>query len=418
MQRYGFFGNFATFAPMEYQKTLDFLYGCLPQFQRIGAAAYKAGLDTTIALDDALGNPHRRYRTVHIAGTNGKGSTSQMIYEGLRAEGHCVGLYTSPHLVDFRERIVVDGEMISEGAVVGFVRDNMELINRLKPSFFELTVAMALWWFAECGVDWAVVEVGMGGRLDSTNIVVPELSVVTNISLDHTQFLGDTIVAIAGEKAGIIKQGVTVVVGESSMEYDDVFGGVAQGCGSRLVFADRESPQPYIPAMGGGYQRKNAQTAYIAMRELGLKEKSIRHAIQGARVKGRWQLLGQEPMVVCDTAHNQAGIKEVTEQLKQTVNPHSKLYFVIGVVGDKDLIKILPLLPTDAYYLVTAPSIPRALPAVELHSAMQEAGLDCELIEKGVASAVARAKELATPTDTIYIGGSTFTVADLLAQYP
>ncbi len=398
---------------MNYTETIEFLYNSLPQFQRIGAAAYKAGLDTTIAFDNHFGNPHKSYKTIHIAGTNGKGSTSQMIYEALRAEGKSVGLYTSPHLVDFRERIVVDGKMIEKDAVTAFVSDNMEIIKELKPSFFEITVALAFWWFRECGVDYAVIEVGMGGRLDSTNIIVPELSVITNISKDHTQFLGNTISKIAGEKGGIIKPSVPVVIGQSNEEYNSVFEEIATEKGSKIIFADRQEPQPYTPAMVGNYQKLNAQTAYIALKELGLSERAIRQGIEGARVNGRWQQLGENPTVLCDTGHNEDGLRFVTEQLAQ-VRGVSKLFFVIGVVNDKDLDSVLPLLPRDCYYIFTQASIPRALPCAELESRAVEAGLSGEL-SGDVKSAVERAKELASEDDIIFIGGSTFTVADALA---
>ncbi len=400
---------------MNYSETIDFLYSQLPQFQRIGAPAYKAGLDTTIALDNHLGNPHQSYKTVHIAGTNGKGSTSQMIYEALRAEGHSVGLYTSPHLVDFRERIVVDGEMISPEAVVEFVECNLPVINDLKPSFFELTVAMALWWFKIAGVDYAVIEVGMGGRLDSTNIITPEVSVITNISLDHTQFLGDSVEKIAGEKAGIIKARTPVVVGQSCDEYNDVFTLKARELNSPITFADMEPKQPYSPAMRGSAQRFNAQTAYVALKILGVREGAVQYGIETARVRGRWQLVCDKPLTICDTAHNEAGLKLLVEQLQELTTSvrGRKVYFILGVVADKDLSKILPLLPSAAHYLFTEPSIPRALPAVELASLAHRCCLKGET-HSSVAQAYVRAVELATEKDIIMIGGSTFTVADFL----
>lgn len=404
---------------MDYQKTLEFLYNSLPQFQRIGGAAYKAGLQTTELLDQALGSPHQAYKTVHIAGTNGKGSTSQMIYEALRADGHRVGLYTSPHLVDFRERIVVDNQMITHAGVVSFVAENRELIDRLCPSFFELTVAMALWWFREQKVDWAVVEVGMGGRLDSTNIITPELSVITNISKDHTQFLGTTLQAIAAEKAGIIKPLVPVVVGEDSGdEVAAVFRRKAAENRSPITFADTLPPQPHRVGMAGHYQARNAQTAYVAMLELGISPISIWRAIETAVVSGRWQQLSETPLTICDTAHNPAGLRFVTRQLSDLVqqNPSGRLYFVIGVVSDKDLTSIIPLLPVGAHYLVAQPSVPRAMPAVELHTALVAAGLSAELCTT-VQAAVQRAQTIATPTDIIFIGGSTFTVADALPLF-
>lgn len=396
---------------MNYNETLDFLYNSLPQFQRVGAAAYKAGLDNTIALDNHFESPHKSYKTVHIAGTNGKGSTSQIIYESLRAEGNKVGLYTSPHLVDFRERILVDGKMISKEAVVAFVEENMDMIKELKPSFFEMTVAMAFWWFRECAVDWAVIEVGMGGRLDSTNIVEPELSLITNISKDHTQFLGDTLPKIAAEKAGIIKQGVPVVVSQSNQEYDEVFENKAKECGAKLIFAESEPAQPYEPAMKGLCQRYNAQGAVVALRELGVSEEAIKQGVEGAKVRGRWQILGQNPLMVCDTGHNEDGLKLVTEQIKS--QKYDKLYIVLGVVSDKDLASVLPLLPSDGYYFFTQPSVPRAMSRERLAADAVAFGLDGEVVEN-VEMAVQEAQSRAKNRDMIFVGGSTFVVADLL----
>ncbi len=400
---------------MNYNETLEFLYNSLPQFQRVGGAAYKAGLDRTIALDNSLGNPHRDFKSIHIAGTNGKGSTSQMVYEALRAEGYSVGLYTSPHLVDFRERVVVDDRMIPQGDVVDFVERNWETIEMLKPSFFEMTVALAFWYFSKCGVDYAVVEVGMGGALDSTNIINPELCVITNISLDHTQFLGDTVADIALQKAGIIKPSVPVVIGQSSEQYDEVFRRVASEQGAPIIFADKQTKQPYTPAMEGEYQRLNAQGAYVALRELGLSESSIKQGIESARVRGRWQVLSHSPLTICDTAHNEDGLRFVTEQLER-VRGDRRLIFVLAVVADKELSKVLPLLPSDAHYIFSEASIPRALPVDELIEAASAAGLRGQR-STSIAEAVAAAKQIAGVDDIIFIGGSTFTVAEALPQY-
>lgn len=402
---------------MTYSQTIEFLCSQLPQFQRIGAAAYKAGLDTTIALDNHFGNPHKSYKTVHVAGTNGKGSTSQMIYEALRAEGYSVGLYTSPHLVDFRERMVVDGAMIPKESVVRFVESVEGLVAELRPSFFELTVAMAFWWFRQMGVDYAVVEVGMGGRLDSTNIITPQVSVITNISFDHTQFLGDTLQKIAAEKAGIIKAGVPVVIGESLDEYNDVFRAKADEMGAEIFFADCEPRVPYTPVMKGLCQGMNAQTAYTALRVLGLSDEAIRTGIESAVVRGRWQTISEEPLVVCDTGHNEAGVRLVAQQLQELMmerNGRAKLYMVLGVVSDKDVQGMLALLPSDAHYIATRSSVERAMPAEVLYDHIKEFGYSVEL-SRNVELALKRAKELATIHDVIFVGGSTFTVADLLA---
>lgn len=399
---------------MNYEQTIEFLFNSLPEFQRVGAPAYKAGLSTSLALDEHLGNPHHRFRSVHIAGSNGKGSTSQMIYEALRAEGYSVGLYTSPHLLDFRERIIVDDEMISEAAVVEFVESNMEIIGALEPSFFEMTVAMAYWFFAKCEVDFAVVEVGMGGRLDSTNIITPTLSVITNISKDHTQFLGDTIEQIAAEKGGIIKNSVPVVIGQSSEAYNHVFEAMAAQCGSRIIFADSLAPQPYTPLMAGECQRFNAQTAVVALRELGLGEEAIKRGVESAQIAGRWQVIAQEPLTVCDTGHNEDGLRLVCHQIAE--QKYQKLYFIIAVVADKDLDSVLPLLPPNAYYLFTAASISRAMSAEDLARKCMAYGLQGE-VQKSVEDAYNRAKKMATSGDMIFIGGSTFTVADFLAFF-
>lgn len=397
---------------MNYSQTVEFLFNSLPEFQRVGAPAYKAGLDTSFALDAHLDHPHRKFRSIHIAGTNGKGSTSQMIYTALRAEGYRVGLYTSPHLTDFRERIIVDEHMISQEGVVEFVTDNHQIISDLRPSFFEMTVALAFWWFERSGVDYAVIEVGMGGRLDSTNIITPILSVITNISKDHTQFLGDTIEKIAGEKAGIIKPHVPVIIGESNNLYNAVFTNKAVAENAPITFADREAGQPYTPSMQGDYQKRNAQTAAIALRTIGVPESSIKYGIETAVLRGRWQILSTNPLTICDTGHNVAGITYVTDQLKgQTFD---RQYFVIGVVSDKDLASILPLLPRDAHYIFTQASVLRAMPVADLASAATAAGLKGDICPT-VDQAIEHAQRLAKPSDMIFIGGSTFTVADALS---
>lgn len=419
---------------MNYEETLNYLYSSLPVFQRIGAAAYKANLNNTLALDEHLGFPHRSFRSVHIAGTNGKGSTSQMIYGALRESGLKVGLYTSPHLKDFRERIVVDDQMIPQSEVVDFVARNKEFLEQIKPSFFEVTVAMAFDYFRTAGVDVAVVEVGMGGRLDSTNIINPLLSVITNIDYDHTQFLGDTLAKIAGEKAGIIKPGVPVVVGQSNDEYDHVFIEKARAEQAPIVFADtilkctniqdntftvhdtrNDSDTEFRLAMQGNYQGKNLCTALVALEKLAeqipLTGRQIRSGVEKAIVRGRWQILGREPLIICDTGHNKAGIDYVMGQIKQ--QKFDKLYFVLGVVSDKDLPSILGLLPQNAHYIFTQASIERAMPVETLAAQAIAAGLQGEIVPT-VAQALERAKELATAHDMIFVGGSTFTVAEVV----
>lgn len=429
---------------MNYRQTLDFLYHSLPVFQHIGGEAYKAGLDNITALEKALGDPHRKFRSVHVAGTNGKGSVSHMIASTLTAAGYRTGLFTSPHLKDFRERVRIDGEMISEQEVVAFVERNRETIDRIRPSFFEITTAIAFDHFARHVVDVAVVEVGMGGRLDSTNVIRPLLGVITNIGYDHTQFLGDTLENIAGEKAGIIKEATPVVVGESQPETKLVFVSRAKDQGAPILFADqmyRVAAQEPLPGgqrftieslmdgarfdvesdLPGLYQRKNVLTALAALDVLngsggiGLTREHVRKGIAAAArstgLQGRWQVLSQRPLTVCDTGHNEAGIAEVAAQIARQT--YRRLYMVVGFVEDKDLSKVLPLLPREARYIFTNAGIRRALPAEELARRAAAYGLAGECAES-VAEALSRARSQAGPDDMIFIGGSTYVVAEIL----
>ena len=420
----------------KYEKTLKYLYDSLPVFQRIGGAAYKANLDNTIALDNHLGNPHRAFDAVHIAGTNGKGSVSEMIYEVLRAAGYRTGLYTSPHLSDFRERIIVDGEMIPRECVVDFVEQNSHFIESLKPSFFEVTVAIAFDYFRRQNVDIAVIEVGMGGRLDSTNIITPRLSVITNIDYDHTQFLGDTLAKIATEKAGIIKPAIPVVIGESAPESAPVFILKAKEVHSPLTFADqryvcadRRGNQFVINSlldgnvaeltlgMSGDYQRKNICTVLAALDILGeqmaISKDNVIEGLSRACVRGRWQKIGDKPLIICDTGHNKAGIKYVVEQI--ALQNFDRLIMVVGMVADKDIDVVLAMLPKDAYYIFTRADIPRALDADELQDRAERFNLMGESVA-GVEKALERAREIATENDMIFIGGSTFVVAELITS--
>lgn len=421
---------------MNYEKTLAFLYNSLPQFQRIGAAAYKANLDTTLALDEYFNHPHESFKTIHVGGTNGKGSVSNMLYNVLRKAGFKVGLYTSPHLVDFRERIEVNGEMISKEEVCDFVTKHKVIIEKTKPSFFEMTVAMAFEHFRNKKVDYAIIEVGMGGRLDSTNIINPILSVITNISFDHTQFLGRTLDKIAKEKAGIIKAGVPVVIGERNNDLDGVFVEVADAKMSQLVFAEsmfrcfecdgndfkvvdvtHQSEKTYKLAMCGMYQCKNLCTVLASVEMLrragvNIDEKCVELALAETVVKGRWQILGTEPLVVCDTAHNIGGLRYVVEQI--LMQNYKKLHMVIGFVKDKDVDEILKILPRGAQYYFTQPSVPRALTAKEL---AEKATMEYDLNGKEVPTvneAIMLARRAAKQNDMIFIGGSTFVVADAI----
>lgn len=427
----------------EYEKALSFLFSQLPMFSRVGAAAYKPGLDTSLAIDKFFGHPHRKFKSIHIGGTNGKGSSSHMIAAILQAQGYKTGLYTSPHLVDFRERMRVNGEMIPKEMVIEFVENWNNCKYDGRPSFFELTMMMAFDWFAKENVDYAVIEVGMGGRLDSTNIITPEVCVITNISNDHTQFLGETLPAIAAEKAGIIKRGIPVVVGEAEGEIREVFEKRAKEVGTDITFAEDESRLEHIsenPAGGwdclvkegnthvplsGDYQKKNINTvlhAVDAMRKAGIEisGSSVTSGLEGVEsltgLRGRWTKLSDTPLVIADTGHNIAGISYNMEQLSRNLGqrPGGKLRMVIGFVADKAIDKILKLLPRNADYYITNANIPRALPVDQLKERFEEAGISGTPYPD-VKTAYAAALADSSPEDIVFVGGSTFIVADLLS---
>ncbi len=422
---------------MDYNETLDFLYTQLPMFQRVGAPAYKPGLDTSKALAAAFGNPHNLYTTVHVGGTNGKGSTAHTLAAILQESGYKTGLYTSPHLVDFRERIRVNGKMIPKDEVVDFVRRFKSKNLPIAPSFFELTMVMAFEYFAKEHVDIAVIEVGLGGRLDSTNIITPLLSVITNISRDHMQFLGNTLPEIASEKAGIIKHGVPVVIGESSGAVRRVFAEKAAEMTAPTVYAD-DTPAfasatpttdgmlyrgtPYGDITGqltGECQLKNTATILAAVSELqkaGLHitpdaiKRGFARVCETTGLAGRWMKLSNEPFTVCDTGHNEGGWSYLAGQLAKA--PGEK-HMVIGFVNDKDVSHILGMMPHDARYYFTQASVNRALPAADLARLAEESGLHGKAYAT-VAEAYNAARRHADPGDTVFIGGSTFVVADLL----
>ena len=429
---------------MTYLETVDYLYSLLPAYHRVGKPAYKGNLDNTLELDIYFGHPHKKFRSVHVAGTNGKGSVSHMIASVLQEAGYRTGLYTSPHLKDFRERIRVDGEMMGEEEVVSFVRTNDDLIRRVQPSFFELTVAMAFDYFARMNVDVAVIEVGMGGRLDSTNIITPELSVITNIGHDHMEFLGDTLAAVAGEKAGIIKEGVPVIIGETQSETRNVFQTRAEAVNAPLVFADRVFrcrlgkllmnsamrrftvtdnrsglTMSGTTPLGGLAQKKNIQTVAAAVDSLsvpfGLSRehflKGVSAVVTSTGLMGRWQVLSRSPLTVCDTGHNREGLGYVVRQIRAA--PKHTLHMVIGFVNDKDLTSVLPLFPLDARYYFTRASVPRALDERVLMAEAGKYGLSGAAYPS-VAVALEAARSAAGPKDMIFIGGSTFVVADAL----
>ena len=426
---------------MTYNEATTYLFNSAPLFQNIGAGAYKEGLSNTNALDRRYGHPHRSYRTIHVGGTNGKGSVSHTLAAILQCAGYKVGLYTSPHLADFRERIRVNGQMIPEQRVIDFVTEEKAFFEPLHPSFFELATALAFLYFKEEKVDVAVIEVGLGGRLDCTNIINPELSVITNISKDHVQFLGDTPTQIAKEKAGIIKPGTPVVIGETNnnIEVRNVFITKSKEVDTSIKFADEESEilHSFTQAqggrkyqtknwgvfngeLGGDCQEKNTATILCAVQTLieqgyNIKDKHVHEGIAKVcsltGLMGRWQRLGNEPLAICDTGHNIGGMQYIVGQLAST--PHERLHFVIGMVNDKDIDSVLGILPKDAEYYFTQASVQRALSAESLAIKAGKVGLKGVVITD-VKEAYRKARQKATKDDLIFVGGSTFVVADLL----
>ncbi len=434
---------------MNYQQTIDYLYKQLPMFSRIGAAAYKKDLHNTIALCNALDNPQTKFKSIHIAGTNGKGSTSHMLAAILQQAGYKTGLYTSPHLKDFKERIKINGEMISEDFVVDFVERNKNLSESIEPSFFELTVAMAFDYFAQQKVDVAVIETGLGGRLDSTNIITPLLSIITNIGYDHMNILGDTLEKIAHEKAGIIKPTVPVVIGEYLAETKNIFISKAKEGNSKIYFAQEEYKVSNIIAdaqilhcnvtnieenitenfsldLNGIYQTKNLCTVLCAegiLMQLGfnIKNETEKFALANTKkitgLHGRWDVIAENPTIVLDVAHNEDGIKQILKQLS-TNNNQTKIHFVLGMVKDKEVDKVLSLLPKDAAYYFTNAHIPRALPSQELQTKAAAFNLKGK-VYNDVNMAIEAAKQNAASTDLIIVCGSVFLVGevDMPADY-
>jgi dihydrofolate synthase/folylpolyglutamate synthase len=426
---------------MTYQETLDYLFNALPMFQRIGVAAYRNDLNNTLAFCSYLGNPERNLKCVHVAGTNGKGSTSHALCSVLMEAGYKVGLYTSPHLKSFTERIKINGLDIPEKDVVEFVADTKDFLEELKPSFFEMTVGMAFWYFAKEKVDIAVIEVGMGGRLDSTNVIIPEVSVITNIGFDHMQFLGNTLPLIAGEKAGIIKPNVPVVISQKQHETFSVFQKKAEETHAPIYFAedfikvkrsglnssgkrsfeisDEGNEYAIEIDLHGNYQEKNLAGILQTIKILKLLKWTIGDAavknglskiVSNTGLKGRWQILGENPLIVCDTGHNEDGIRLIVEQINEL--DFERLFMVIGMVNDKDVSKVLSILPKNAWYIFCQAKIPRAMDAEELAKKACEAGLKGEII-RDVNLAIEKAENLASKEDLIFIGGSTFVVAEI-----
>jgi dihydrofolate synthase/folylpolyglutamate synthase len=428
---------------MTYQETLDWMFNKLPMYQRIGGAAYKADLNNTITLLQLLDNPHRKFKSIHVAGTNGKGSTAHMLASIFQEAGFKTGLYTSPHLRDFRERIRINGEMIPQENVVSFIERHQPEFEKIGLSFFEMTVGMAFDYFANEHVDIAIVEVGMGGRLDSTNLITPELSVITNIGLDHVQFLGDTLEKIAGEKAGIIKENIPVVIGETQDETHKVFEDKAHQCHSPIYFADQifdcdkihiesnviqeydiwKNNELYLEAceipLMGNYQKKNLTTVACAIdllrEKFEISDEDIRdgiaNVIRNTHLMGRWQILNDDPLTIADTGHNVDGIREVISQLNEM--SYDKLHFVIGMVNDKDIDHVLQLLPHHCEYYFCKADIPRGLDAKILADKAFELGLRGKVYDS-VRDAYQSAVNAARFDDVVFVGGSNFIVAEVV----
>lgn len=426
---------------MTYQETLDYLFNALPMFQRVGAVAYKADLNNTLKLCEHLGNPQFLFKSIHVAGTNGKGSTSHALASVLQEAGFKVGLYTSPHLKSFTERIKINGTEISEDKVTGFVDSNKAFLEDLQPSFFEMTVGMAFDHFAKEKVDFAVIEVGLGGRLDSTNVILPELCVITNIGLDHVQFLGNSLPQIAFEKAGIIKENVPVVISETHPETKPVFTSIANERNAPIYFGDqeikiirvissssnyseyevvREGEKRWIKMdLLGNYQKRNLagilQALYV-LQEKGVNidqiaiDRGLSRIMANTGLKGRWHKLGENPLIYCDTGHNADGMRMIVNQLKEL--PCENLYLILGMSNDKDVTPVLALLPKNAFYVFCEAQIPRAMPADLLYEKAKKFGLKGEVVRE-VNQALKKILTVAGKNDVVFVGGSTFVVAEL-----
>lgn len=424
---------------MNYLETVNYLFNIAPVFEHIGASAYKEGLDNTYLLDEHFGHPHRKFKSIHIAGTNGKGSCSHTLAAILQNDGYKVGLYTSPHIMDFRERIKINGECISKEYVIEFVNQEKNLFEKIHPSFFEVTTALAFKYFAEQHVDYAIIEVGLGGRLDCTNIITPILSIITNISFDHTNFLGNTLEKIAKEKAGIIKQNIPVIIGETTNETKPVFKTCAESMNAEIIYADENDEIISFTMnedggityntrsfgiiqgeLGGLYQKKNTNTILHAVRFLynqhiikntGSINNGFYNVCKLTGLIGRWQKIGSNPSVICDTGHNVGGWTYISRQLQ--LQKYNKLHIVFGMVNDKDVDGVMCLLPKNAHYYFTKPQSKRAIPEKDIQRKAMTHGLagDCY---NDVPSAYTAAKKLATPDDMIFIGGSSYIVSDLL----
>ncbi len=404
---------------MTYRETLDWMFAQLPMYQQKGAVAYKNKLDNIIRFAQILDNPHENFKSIHVAGTNGKGSSSHMLASILQEAGYRVGLYTSPHLKDFRERIKINGEMVSESFVVDFVATHKPFLESQQLSFFEMTVGMAFHYFSQEKVDIAVIEVGLGGRLDSTNIITPEVSLITNIGLDHKQILGDTLEKIAMEKAGIIKPKIPVVISERQPETETIFGLIAGQIRAQIIFADTLEIPVYESDLLGSYQKKNIRGVVACLEQLGndfkVSEDAIRQGLKkvvaNTGILGRWQVLGTSPKVVCDTAHNKEALKLVLQQVGEA--SYEQLHMVLGFVNDKDVSELMELLPKNAMYYFVRPKVARGMEVKMVQQmALQNhiSGVSYSSVQRGYKAAL----EQASKDDFIFIGGSTFVVAEIL----
>ena len=400
-----------------YKETLNWMFSKLPMYQRVGEAAYRPGLEAMHDLDLYLNHPHKRFKSIHVGGTNGKGSTSHMLASILQQAGFKIGLYTSPHLLDFRERIKIDGQMISENEVVNFIKKHKDYFELKKLSFFEMTVGMAFAYFAKEEVDFAIIEVGLGGRLDATNIINPILSIITNIGLDHTQFLGTTRPQIATEKAGIIKENIDVVIGEKDPEIELVFRDFALRYNAPITFA--EDTKCYFKTdLKGIYQKANIKTAFSSIKQLNIPEISMEIIQEGllkvranTNLMGRWQTLSEIPKIIVDVAHNKEGMRYIGEQLK--VLTYRKLHIVMGFVKGREVDELISLFPASAQYYLSSPNLERALPLVELKKVLFKKNLDIHF-HQTIPIAFERARDVATDKDLILVCGSTFVVAEIL----
>ncbi len=403
---------------MTYQKAINWLFNQLPAYQKIGKSAYKIDLSNSIKLSEYLDNPHLKFKTIHVAGTNGKGSSSHMLSSVLQEAGYQVGLYTSPHLKDFRERIKVNGQIATKKYVTNFVKQHQPFLKKNQLSFFEMTVGMAFDYFSKKKVDIAIIEVGLGGRLDSTNIITPQISLITNIGLDHTLFLGNTLKSIASEKSGIIKKNIPVIISETQENIKSVFINKAIKNQSEIIFADAKINTEYATDLLGNYQQKNIKGVVAILHNLKgftVLENHIvnglKNVVKNTNLLGRWQVLQQKPTIVCDTAHNTEGLTLTMQQLQE--QKYTQLHIVFGVVSDKNLDLILPLLPKKAIYYFCQPNILRALPVNELVESAKKYNLKGKQYSS-VKEALLTAKQQTITSDFIYVGGSTFVVAEII----